>query len=373
MAVEDGEDDEPSGGVDSGEDSGEASPSQQRAQRAPGARRRRKAPKRERVLQRAQAEVERAAARLRKQLGDLRYMQEAHAAAVAVQHAAGGTGAPSAGAAAGDDGEDSGAAGGKGGRCPICYEDRSEVESWCITACMHSGCWDCMLSCAEQRGKCPLCNKLMTRMHLHCVGTPAPEASADAAAAAFGDAPFDVAEATREFGTKVTALLCEACRVCAQGERLLIFSGWTRLLRIADEALRAHGVPTASLAGGGAAKQEALRRFKLGPAGGGACVLLIPLFGGSSGAGGGGAAGLTLTEARTAILLEPQLQPGIERQAAGRICRIGQKQTTTCIRLIVTDTVEPNILRWQEHRLANGANGAQKLSLSDFMQLIDGA
>ena len=79
-----------------------------------------------------------------------------------------------------------------------------------------------------------------------------------------------------------------------------------------------------------------------------------------------------LTQARTAILLEPQLQPGIERQAAGRICRIGQTQQTTCIRLIVKDTVEPNVLKWQEHRLADGATGAQKLGLSDFMALIEG-
>lgn len=37
----------------------------------------------------------------------------------------------------------------------------------------------------------------------------------------------------------------------------------------------------------------------------------------------GGAAGLTLTAATTAILLEPSLNPGLEAQAAARIWRLG--------------------------------------------------
>ncbi len=37
----------------------------------------------------------------------------------------------------------------------------------------------------------------------------------------------------------------------------------------------------------------------------------------------GGAAGLTLTVAHTAFLLEPSLNPGLEAQAAARICRLG--------------------------------------------------
>ena len=37
----------------------------------------------------------------------------------------------------------------------------------------------------------------------------------------------------------------------------------------------------------------------------------------------GGAAGLTLTAASTAFLLEPALNPGLEAQAAARIYRLG--------------------------------------------------
>lgn len=41
----------------------------------------------------------------------------------------------------------------------------------------------------------------------------------------------------------------------------------------------------------------------------------------------GGAAGLTLTVAHTAFLLEPSLNPGLEAQAAARICRLGAPST----------------------------------------------
>ena len=100
-------------------------------------------------------------------------------------------------------------------------------------------------------------------------------------------------------------------------------------------------------------------------------MLLIPLFGGASGAGGGGAAGLNLTQASVTVLLEPQLQPGIEQQAVGRICRIGQTQSTRCVRLLVADSIESRILRWQTRRtVVSGAGSGAHLSLNDFMQLL---
>ena len=105
-------------------------------------------------------------------------------------------------------------------------------------------------------------------------------------------------------------------------------------------------------------------------------TLLVPLFGGSSGAGGSGAAGLNLQVASVAVLLEPSLQPGIEQQAVGRICRIGQEKPTKCVRLIVSDSIEPNVLLWQSRRLAQGATSASghaPLSLNDFVHVLGGS
>mgnify|MGYP002633195632 CR=1 FL=1 len=141
----------------------------------------------------------------------------------------------------------------------------------------------------------------------------------------------------REFGSKVATLLAVAREARAQGERVVVFSSWTRLLTLASDALTSRGLPCASLVGSAADKQAALQRFgALQPSGAvggeehtaaaaaadgsdGSChVLLVPLFGGASGAGASGAAGLNLQVASVAVLLEPSLQPAIEQQVRHR-------------------------------------------------------
>jgi len=158
------------------------------------------------------------------------------------------------------------------------------------------------------------------------------------------------------------------------GEKIVVFSAWTRLLKLVGDACSAHSIPYASLIGSPAKKQAALADFAKSAGVGGATVLLVPLFGGASGAGGGGAAGLTLTHATTAVLLEPALQPGVEAQAAGRISRIGQTKPARVVRLVVEDTVEPRILQWQAQRMNEGAKLRRNatggaLTLNDFVQL----
>ena len=145
-----------------------------------------------------------------------------------------------------------------------------------------------------------------------------------------------------------------AGQAASRGEKVVVFSSWTRLLALAAAALTAQRLGCASLVGSVGAKQDALRRFgalsggtagapssatppacragastsaddgclaadqggeagsadtsggAVGDAASGAeggaagmpatpCVaLLVPLFAGSSGAGGSGAAGLNL-------------------------------------------------------------------------------
>ena len=134
-----------------------------------------------------------------------------------------------------------------------------------------------------------------------------------------------------EFGTKLARLVDEVKQASTKGEKCVVFSAWSRLLHLAGSALADQNITFSSLAGSLDERKAALLRFRgddsskaisatmVGSESSVVAmdvkVLLVPLFGGSSGAGGGGAAGLTLTEANVAILLEPALQPGCAHES----------------------------------------------------------
>lgn len=306
-----------------------------------------------------------------------------------------------------------------------------------MTPCGHAGCYECILQWVEERVTCPVCKQGgLTAGTLFEVEPAPPPPPPEAAAAgsgvgrqpgSFGSSGAGGAAGTssasassasassaspggcgvplgraldkslvREYGSKIATLHQVVAAAVERGEKVVVFSAWTRLLKLAADALASAGIACASLVGSAAAKQEALRRF--GAAGGlplaaadgdvsrdaaaagasgagaGSCdALLVPLFGGASGAGGSGAAGLNLQVASVAVLLEPSLQPGIEAQAVGRICRLGQERATKVVRLIVQESIEPNILLWQSRRLARGAvsaSGHAPLGLSDFVHVL---
>lgn len=105
---------------------------------------------------------------------------------------------------------------------------------------------------------------------------------------------------------------------------------WYRLLRVTADALTAHGISHASMvalttkagANGLSARQAELQRFLHDPD----CTCLLLLMSNSS-----GAAGLNLTVATTAFILDPAPNPGLEAQAAARIYRLGQTKPTRLV------------------------------------------
>ena len=83
-------------------------------------------------------------------------------------------------------------------------------------------------------------------------------------------------------------------------------------------------------------------------------VLLVSMRGTSN----SGAAGLTLTMASHAFLMEPMMNFGLEAQAIGRINRIGQDVPPTIERILVEETIEQQILRLAEKKRSLQAGGA---------------
>lgn len=56
-----------------------------------------------------------------------------------------------------------------------------------------------------------------------------------------------------------------------------------------------------------------------------------------------GNCGINLTQANRVFLMEPNFNPALEKQAIGRVHRLGQKREVEVIRLLVKDTVETRI------------------------------
>jgi SNF2 family DNA or RNA helicase len=118
------------------------------------------------------------------------------------------------------------------------------------------------------------------------------------------------------------------------GHRALVFSQFTRYLKLAKAALEAKGLSVLYLDGEtpAAARGEIVEQFQAGTAD----AFLLSLKAGGT--------GLNLTAADYVIHLDPWWNPAAEDQATDRAHRIGQMRPVTVYRLIAKGTVEETIL-----------------------------
>jgi len=131
------------------------------------------------------------------------------------------------------------------------------------------------------------------------------------------------------------------------GHRALIFSQFTRMLKILQRRLEAEGIECMYLDG----ETPPRRRIELVDQfnGGKGQVFLISLKAGGS--------GLNLVGADTVIHFDPWWNPAAEDQATDRAHRIGQKHTVNVIRLITRGSIEEQVVKL----------GARKRELFDQM------
>lgn len=131
----------------------------------------------------------------------------------------------------------------------------------------------------------------------------------------------------------------------AEGHHVLIFSQWTRIMDLLEEAMRDLGLAYLRLDGSTPVRerQDLIETFSDGN---------IPVFLLSTKAGG---LGINLTKADTVILHDLDFNPEADRQAEDRCHRIGQTRPVTIYKMFVKDTVEEDI-----HSM-----GVRKMQLSD--------
>ncbi|MEY4765500.1 MAG: hypothetical protein RI907_2173 [Pseudomonadota bacterium] len=134
----------------------------------------------------------------------------------------------------------------------------------------------------------------------------------------------------------------------SEGRRVLVFSAFSSMLSLIEEALAAHtDLKWVKLTGQSKNREALITRFTSGE---------VPLFLISLKAGG---VGLNLPQADTVIHVDPWWNPAAEDQATDRAHRIGQQSTVFVYKLVAQGTLEERIVAMQARKaaLADGLHG----------------
>lgn len=135
-----------------------------------------------------------------------------------------------------------------------------------------------------------------------------------------------------------------------EGRRILLFSQFTSMLSLIEEALKKQKIAYVKLTGQTKDRATPINQFQ---------DKEVPLFLISLKAGG---AGLNLTAADTVIHYDPWWNPAVEAQATDRAHRIGQKNKVFVYKFITAGTVEEkiNVMQQKKKALADALFGDAK-------------
>ena len=152
-----------------------------------------------------------------------------------------------------------------------------------------------------------------------------------------------------------------------EGRKILIFSAFTEMLKLIEDAIQEEGYEYLKLTGQSKNRAEIVEKFQNGEA----AIFLISLK--------AGGVGLNLTAADTVIHYDPWWNPAAENQATDRAYRIGQDKTVMVYKLVAKDTIEDKILKMQAQKnelisnlLENKQASALSLSEDDMRDLFKG-
>lgn len=165
---------------------------------------------------------------------------------------------------------------------------------------------------------------------------------------------------------KLEVLLERLHTLAEAGQKALIFSQFSKFLRLLEPHLQQQGLQYCYLDGQTQNRGELVQQFQNDPR---TLFFLISLKAGGT--------GLNLTAAEYVFLLDPWWNPAAESQAIDRAYRIGQKKPVFAYRLIAKDTVEEKVLQMQEAKrslastlLAEAPQKGLPLQLEDLRFLL---
>ena len=151
--------------------------------------------------------------------------------------------------------------------------------------------------------------------------------------------PLQYAKTVQE-SAKLDLLMQMLPALIEEGRRVLVFSQFTSMLELIEQALVDANIQFTKLTGQTRDRDQAIERFKSGA---------VPVFLISLKAGG---VGLNLTEADTVIHYDPWWNPATENQATDRAHRIGQHKAVFVYKLVTENSVEEKILIMQAKKYA---------------------
>jgi superfamily II DNA or RNA helicase len=170
---------------------------------------------------------------------------------------------------------------------------------------------------------------------------------------------------SRAHSAKLDRLMEILPELLDEGRRVLLFSQFTSMLALIEEALRAAAIRYVLLTGDTRDRETPIRRFQGGE---------VPLFLISLKAGG---LGLNLTAADTVIHYDPWWNPAVEDQATDRAHRLGQDKPVFVHKLVMVASIEEKIevLKIRKRDLASGifnpdAGSALDLTEADIDDLF---
>ena len=262
--------------------------------------------------------------------------------------------------------------------CPICLDSCEEPTK---TKCGHLFCKTCITSLIESNTgtePCPICRTDLTIKSLFFAGASAPpppplvsggggaaapkqdSAAATIAAAASaalsaligggggsGKSPppsLPQAAKTCSFDAKLKTLLLDLRKIRKTNNKakVLIFSQFSETLERLKTGLSDRGYGYRTLTGGMSRSQrsKALSDFQKDPP---TTVFLLSTR--------AGAVGINLTQANHVFLMEPSFNVALEKQAIGRVYRMGQKRKVHIVRYVIENSIEENMLVARKQRV----------------------
>jgi SNF2 family DNA or RNA helicase len=151
------------------------------------------------------------------------------------------------------------------------------------------------------------------------------------------------------------------------GEKVLVFSQFTKMLDILQKSLEGKNIEFVRLDGSTKNRQEVVDNFNEDKK---IKVFLISLK--------AGGVGLNLTSASSVFIYDPWWNPQAENQAIDRAHRIGQEKTVNVYKFITKNSIEEKILKLQERKgnlfdniVTENTEFIKKLEWEDLLELFD--